>query len=336
MKITFLIGNGFDINIGMKTRYSDFYNYYVKTESKNDLIKTLKENLNNNHENWADLELAFGEYTENLKTIDEFDIVFDDLREKLSEYIKLEEDKYDFSTFALDEIYEDLVYPEKHLLLGDRQIIEDYKSNWNSVEWMINIVSFNYSTALEKLLKYDDERILFHEQSDKIRASSLYLVKHIHGYTHKEMVLGVNDISQIKNEKLKSNPDILTGLVKPECNKAYKHLNDSTCLSLIKTSNLICLFGLSIGDTDKIWWETIGKVVNENTNSRLIIFMRGNDLPANQEYKKIRKERLIKDYFLSKTNLTDKQKEDIKEKIFISYNSNIFNVKVKQNEKRGL
>lgn len=28
MKITFLIGNGFDINLGLKTKYKDFVNHY--------------------------------------------------------------------------------------------------------------------------------------------------------------------------------------------------------------------------------------------------------------------------------------------------------------------
>lgn len=27
--ITFLIGNGFDINVGLDTRYSDFYKYHT-------------------------------------------------------------------------------------------------------------------------------------------------------------------------------------------------------------------------------------------------------------------------------------------------------------------
>lgn len=43
MTITFLIGNGFDINIGMATRYKDFYKYYVNLPSECDLIESLKE-----------------------------------------------------------------------------------------------------------------------------------------------------------------------------------------------------------------------------------------------------------------------------------------------------
>ena len=29
MKVVYLIGNGFDLNLGLKTSYSDFYTYYL-------------------------------------------------------------------------------------------------------------------------------------------------------------------------------------------------------------------------------------------------------------------------------------------------------------------
>ncbi|MBK7465948.1 MAG: hypothetical protein IPJ43_03540 [Saprospiraceae bacterium] len=39
MEILYIIGNGFDINLGMKTRYSDFYTYYKTTNSKSEAIQ---------------------------------------------------------------------------------------------------------------------------------------------------------------------------------------------------------------------------------------------------------------------------------------------------------
>ena len=37
MNIAYLIGNGFDLNLGLKTKYMDFYKYYLEQESKNDI-----------------------------------------------------------------------------------------------------------------------------------------------------------------------------------------------------------------------------------------------------------------------------------------------------------
>ena len=61
MDVVFLLGNGFDINIGMKTRYCDFYDYYFKQISLNDIIKTFK--------NLFESYRIFYYYKKNLKTI---------------------------------------------------------------------------------------------------------------------------------------------------------------------------------------------------------------------------------------------------------------------------
>ena len=38
MNITFMIGNGFDRNLGLKTTYSDFIKWYKKTPPKTDTL----------------------------------------------------------------------------------------------------------------------------------------------------------------------------------------------------------------------------------------------------------------------------------------------------------
>ena len=59
MNITFLIGNGFDLKLGLNTRYSDFYSYYHEKASKESIIlKWMKED--DDKGNWADLEMALG------------------------------------------------------------------------------------------------------------------------------------------------------------------------------------------------------------------------------------------------------------------------------------
>ena len=39
MKFVFLIGNGFDLNLNLKTRYRNFYDRYISLPSKNSTIK---------------------------------------------------------------------------------------------------------------------------------------------------------------------------------------------------------------------------------------------------------------------------------------------------------
>ena len=66
MKVVFIIGNGFDINLGLATQYENFYRFYLGLDSSNDSIqvKKLKEHLKNDQDQesryqyWSDLEVG--------------------------------------------------------------------------------------------------------------------------------------------------------------------------------------------------------------------------------------------------------------------------------------
>lgn len=87
-RITFLIGNGFDINVGLNTRYSDFYPYFIKNYPNNLLAKNIEGNI----EAWSDLELGIGKYTEKISLPDErnFEQCEKDWEECLADYLKEE------------------------------------------------------------------------------------------------------------------------------------------------------------------------------------------------------------------------------------------------------
>ena len=64
MKITFLIGNGFDVGLGLKSKFKDFFPTYVKwSEHKSAKIKQLSLKIGEDFETWADFELQMGQYT---------------------------------------------------------------------------------------------------------------------------------------------------------------------------------------------------------------------------------------------------------------------------------
>ena len=54
----FFIGNGFDINIGLATRYSNFYPYFLRNANDNNMIKSW---LDGNEKLWSDLEEKLGQ-----------------------------------------------------------------------------------------------------------------------------------------------------------------------------------------------------------------------------------------------------------------------------------
>ena len=76
MNITFLIGNGFDLNLGLKTDYKSFYSYY-KMRSKSNIAKS----IDSEYELWSDLEKGLGEYTARLKTQQDVEKFLDEKEE---------------------------------------------------------------------------------------------------------------------------------------------------------------------------------------------------------------------------------------------------------------
>lgn len=68
MDIVYLIGNGFDIKLGLKTRYAEFYKWYMTREpSEYAAVNEFRSAIDPNHELWADMEWAMCQYLKEIK-----------------------------------------------------------------------------------------------------------------------------------------------------------------------------------------------------------------------------------------------------------------------------
>ena len=74
-----MVGNGLDLQYGLKTKYKDFYDFqhkvYMERKKKegysNFIYESLFSDKVNDYENWSDFELALGRITlENTEIID--------------------------------------------------------------------------------------------------------------------------------------------------------------------------------------------------------------------------------------------------------------------------
>jgi hypothetical protein len=323
MNILHIIGNGFDINLGMNTRYSDFYKYYQKIHSENKSINNLKNAISSGLRYWSDLEIALGNYTENLISQTEFDEVYKDILINLAEYLEKVESNYDFQNLDVEKFFDCLGFPENKLSQAAMNQLTHFKSNWSNHQWNVNIITLNYTTSIEKLIgeKQSNIHIGKHHRIGNI---VLNRITHLHGYYNKDTVMGVNDVSQIANPSFQTNQDIVEAIVKPDSNKALGHTNDNRCIQQISQANLICIFGSSIGDTDKIWWELIGNQLKKDC--QLIIFNKGAEIDPRTGYLKPRLERVAKDNFLARTLLKDEEKKKYKDKIYVGINTTMFDI----------
>jgi hypothetical protein len=323
LKILHIIGNGFDLNLGLKTSYKDFYDYYKLVESSKSSINNLKIKISNNYKNWSDLELALGQYTEEFKTVDDFDEVFEDILEQLGQYLSKEENKLDIKEINKDKFYENLVKPEVFLPVRDINKIRTYKSNYASNTWVVDIVTFNYTRIIEKIIGQNKNIKIGHHITGNL-AVTLRGIEHIHGYVDDRMVLGVNDTSQLKNKEFHQNVDVLEAIVKEQCNLAYGHTIENHFKAKINQADLICIFGASLGDTDNMWWELIGNKIRER-HIPIIIFTKGEEVISPRiGYKNNRTKRKMRDYFLKKTKLNKEEIEKVKDNIFVALDTSMF------------
>ena len=323
MNILFLIGNGFDLNLGMATKYSDFYKFYKTVKSQSSIIETLKKEINQNIENWSDLELELGKYTKNLKSEKDFTKIYEDLSDRLAEYLDEEEKKFDFKKINGKKLYEYFAFPDKSLPQADKVTINAFRNKFLNTQWNIYAITFNYTQSLEKLMEYNGTGINIGRNGNF--QIILQKIEHIHGYLNDRMVMGVNDTSQISNQEFQKNQKVLVDLVKSNCNQAQKHMVDVWSKDQISMANLICIFGSSIGDTDNMWWELIGEQLKRDCF--LIIFEKGEVIPSRRPQRRVLLEIEKKNYFLNKTKLKEEEKKKAASKIIVGINTNMFDLK---------
>lgn len=335
MNITFLIGNGFDIGIGLKTRYEDFYQKYCNiTNQDNDNIKAFKEMLKerNSEENckiidWADFETAFGQHSSDF-SIEEKEIYlerFEDFISKFNAYLEEEEAVTDYSNEALiSETMKNGVTQYFHIREGDKAEIQKI---YNSTSTRVyNFISFNYTRTIDNCVKVLSKTL----ESEKNRAVGT--VAHIHGYIDKNMIMGVNDPSQITNKHFATDNDIVQEIVKPQQNIDARTRYENEVGSIINSSDIICIYGMSIGATDKKWWNIISKWLSGNTSRRLVILTYDKNYNARFPHTQRRITNKAVDTFLSYSELSDDEKTKISSRIYVGCNHNVFSMELRKKE----
>ena len=136
------------------------------------------------------------------------------------------------------------------------------------------------------------------------------------------ILLGVDHGDQIANDQCRQCDDVADLLLKPQANEGRGTLVDEECFSLIAGADVICLFGLSLGPTDQMWWRAIKKRFLDNPEVILLYFHYD---PATGSALKFdrRKERQARQYLINTLGLEGNQKE-YDDRIFVAINSDMF------------
>lgn len=283
MNLTYIIGNGFDINLNMKTSYKDFYKYYCNEKTNDQSIQRLKDNIGDSIDsvikdhkrqgdqiNWADMEEGFGRYTKYISSYEELKQVYYDLNRSLKEYLKQEENLLfeRISDKTIQNIKKDFSRPFDYLRSREQERI----SGFIGLEaYNIEILNFNYTHTIERILGFEESTIeLMHASNG--RNAYLNHIYHIHGtLDDPDLILGLNDISQIENVKFRQSIEVEELMVKPSRNDLEEISRNRIFSSVINNTKVFVLFGVSMGVTDNKWWDLLK---NELPLSIALIFVK--------------------------------------------------------------
>lgn len=284
-RITVILGNGFDIALGLKTGYKDFYRYFLTQNlltfnsdstpciDHPELIEMIESNKQKDC--WADLELLLGKNVNKFVSIERLREEKIYLEEELNQYLRLQQDRLHINeekSFELTTSMDSMMRKMMNLF------------NWeaNNVDIEIQFITFNYTDTIDRIVKS------INNTTDVINQIALYkgecrinyrIPMHIHGSIDDCIVLGVNEDSQYEklntdnkiqtiqfNDIYKSDAASITNkkdeslkqiMEKPVINDKLRSTEKNRIQKEIMKSDKIMIFGSSIGETDSFWWKMI-------------------------------------------------------------------------------
>lgn len=316
MSTLFFIGNGFDINCGLNTRYTDVYKKYINEKSTTEVIKKFKDNISADFETWGDFEIAMGTYAQNLNSEAEFLECIRDFANYMENYLIEENNR-------LRELLND----ENILFAVLKEMGRSFESFYADISHNIdmtmkqrsatyhagfNAISFNYTDIFDVLWK------------GVLESHNNRPVIHIHGVLKDGPVFGVDNIEQIKAsyELTKKGK---RGFIKPIFNNEYDEQRVADAKEKIKNALSICAYGVSLGDSDLFWRNEIIDWLKADKEHHLFVYqycfskVKYRTITEKLDIEDDAKEQLLSEWGIN-------QEDGLYDQIHIPCGKNIFNI----------
>lgn len=266
MKLLLIFGNGFDLNLGMPTSYRHFLKYFMDSsayDNSENIIK-LKSLINKDYDKWADFEVALGEVSSQFDDSDSYIDAVENVSQALTIYLSEIDKRFEPNPNIVMKFFKDIESFEGYFDLKQQHLWSHFGESRqiDTKKWEYDIMTFNYTSSLEKIL-----RMAVGDLGANV--SSIKNIEHIHMTLKEGLLMGVNDESQIANRYFQSSYPVKSTVVKPFVNREFDDGVDAKCRKMINGADVILLFGVSLGKTDADWWNYIGKALL-NTNKILV------------------------------------------------------------------
>lgn len=341
-RITFMIGNGFDLELGLKTKYKDFISVYTKLSTDDKVLKDFRENVDQDSEAWSDAEVQMGRLTHKYDASKEEELrrSYRDFVKELGNYFAKEQKRVidaEKENELAERVFRGLLSFCDKLEEPAQKAVKKTLEQYGILDY--SILDYNYTTLIDTAfhnIKNNKKLIGTHSGAD----GSLYSVEfssicHVHGRLDKAMILGVDNRKQIAKAEFMNNPKFVRAWIKPEVNKNLRYGYDEEAKRIIDDSCVICIYGMSIGETDTTWWTYVMQWLAADENHQLIVFIYDkdydpripDDLFENQDKLKVK---------LMKNGGVDEQTwNKLAERVSIAINANLFGGRLIPEEKEG-
>ena len=268
--ITFMIGNGFDLACGLKSRYIDTYEGYVNLGSSSSVIEKFKKTIVKDIPTWADFEMQLIQYANSLKSESELITCLRDYDEYLSDYLTAEEADF-WSKLKDGSREEELVLKEMRRSFAffyEGLTRNDIRSISNIIGQKANtyrFISFNYTNLFDTFLEKSNA-------SGYFRASTFEHVLHIHGQLGEDVTLGVDNENQLEELPYYISNRLKRNILKPYFLQSYDQTRLEDAARIINDSDIICVFGLSLGASDLTWRKLLAQWLEKDEEKHLVFY----------------------------------------------------------------
>lgn len=266
-----IIGNGFDLNCGLKTRYKNVYDSYLLTPSKNSTIKKFKADISSSYGKWSDFEIGMAKYAETFDSENGFIECLDDFSSFMHLYLKNIQSSYHDNWEKLkthDFVKSSFVNSINNLGKGLSHNIDSiFVPNVDHNISNIGFISLNYTDIFDSLLDNAFSTYFYHDPI------------HVHGLLGDDPILGMDrdeqlSISFVITDRLRRH------FIKPFFNSEYDNKRIERAYSIIDQANYVFVYGASFGDSDLSWREKLLNWLCSSDDHHLFIYFHDNESKA--------------------------------------------------------
>ena len=258
-----IIGNGFDLNCGLKTSYKNVYEEYIVSESDSVLIHKFKNEISSDFEKWSDFELGMAEYAQKFNSENELMECTNDFNHFMHVYLSQIQQNFHKTFEQLyrnDEIKSEMNKSIQSLGSAVSHNMDALISQRSATKIEnISILSFNYTDIFDYLF------------SSVFYGRILNFPIHIHGMLEDDPILGVDNDQQL-TVVFPLTDKVRRSFIKPFFNKTYDSNRMEAAKSAIHNANTIFVYGASLGISDLTWRNELIEWLKNDKDNHLFFY----------------------------------------------------------------